>query len=93
MQTETHLIDDLDNQPTLTKQELFAAPAWDLVDLSFMLGLPLSTLKKVLADHPAPLFLLGRRKYILKEDAIDWLREISLRNAHTPRRNKRRVSA
>lgn len=75
----------------LTRQELSVAPAWDMVDLSFMLDLPLSTLKQVLADNPAPLFLMGRRKYILREDALEWLRELSIRTAHTPRRNKRKA--
>lgn len=62
-------------------------PVWDLVDLSLMIGLPFSTLLKVLDEHPAPLFLLGRKKYIDRQDALDWLKSVAAANPFVKRKN------
>jgi hypothetical protein len=64
-------------------------PCWDLSDLSTMLDLPHSTLIKVIDEHPAPLFLLGRKKYIWQKDAIEWLMGVAEACPHTKRRNNR----
>lgn len=66
-------------------------PAWTFEEFSAVLGLPESTLEDLARQDPAPpFFLLGRRRYILQADALDWLE--AMRNAHPwcPRRNSRR---
>jgi hypothetical protein len=70
-------------------QDLMARPAWAFEDFAKVLDLPNSTLEVEIKRLPAPLFLLGRRRYILATDALKWLQEISIRNAHTPRINRR----
>jgi hypothetical protein len=72
--------------------DLKQRPAWDLVDWSIMLGLPLSTLQQILQEHPAPTFKLGRRVFILQADASDWLNDMSIKTAmHTVTRRRRKV--
>jgi hypothetical protein len=74
---------------TISKIELAASPALSVEEFAQLISLPLSTLEEVFKSHQPPLFLLGRRKYLLREDALQWLQEMSLRTAYTPRRNRR----
>ncbi|GAA6143678.1 hypothetical protein [Hydrogenophaga sp. 5NK40-0174] len=67
-----------------------AKPAWSFEELCVVLGLPESTVEQLARQDPRPpFFLLGRRRYILQADALDWLQD--MRNAHPwyPRRNNR----
>lgn len=66
-------------------------PAWSFDDFAQMIGLAPSTLEQVINEHPAPFFLLGRKRYIVREDAIEWLAQMSLRTAHTARKRKGRT--
>ncbi|NWF46924.1 helix-turn-helix domain-containing protein [Hydrogenophaga sp. D2P1] len=68
-----------------------AKPAWSFEELCVVLGLPDSTVELIAREQPAPpFFMLGRRRYILRTDALDWLEE--RRNAHpwVPRKNNRK---
>lgn len=76
--------------PTLPAQ-LMAKPAltweefWDGI-----LGLPSSTAEQVAKQDPAPrFFLIGRRRYILTSDAVEWLTRAASAAPYYPRRNKR----
>lgn len=80
-----------------TLHDLKQKPAWSLIDLSVMLGLPLSSLTQVMAEHPLPSFKLGRRVYVLQADAMDWLEEMSIKTSQHQtvtkrRRNSRRAA-
>lgn len=68
-------------------EEVTAKPIWTLSDLTVVTDVPMSTLNQVIAENPAPFFLLGRRKVIFREDALQWLREVAKRNPWQPRRN------
>ncbi len=70
-------------------EQLQTKPVWSLNDLSDTLNVPVSTLNEVVRDNPAPFFLLGRRKVMFREDALQWLREVAARNPWTPRTNNR----
>lgn len=49
-----------------------AKPAWSFEELCVVLGLPDSTVEVIAREQPAPpFFLLGRRRYILRADALD----------------------
>lgn len=66
-------------------------PVWSFEELCMVLGLPESTLEQLAREEPTPpFFLLGRRRYILRPDALEWLAD--MRNTHPwhPRRNNRR---
>lgn len=71
--------------------EIAQKPAWSFDDFAQMIGLAPSTLEAVINEYPAPFFLLGRKRFIVREDAIDWLAQMSLRTAHTPRKRKGRT--
>lgn len=70
-------------------EQVATKPIWSILDLSIVLEVPTSTLNQVIAENPAPFFLLGRRKVIFREDALQWLREVADRNPWQPRRNNR----
>jgi hypothetical protein len=77
------------NETTLPAQ-LMAKPAlaWD--ELWGLLGLPASTAELVAKQDPAPrFFLLGRRRYILTSDAVEWLHQTASAYPYHPRRNQR----
>lgn len=76
--------------PTLPAQ-LMAKPAltWDEF-WDGILGLPSTTAEQVAKQDPAPrFFLIGRRRYILTSDAIEWLNRAASAAPYYPRRNKR----
>lgn len=55
-----------------------------------ILGLPSSTAELVAKQEPAPrFFLIGRRRYILTADAVEWLSQAADAAPYHPRRNKR----
>ncbi len=67
-------------KPALTFEELFGG----------LLNLPDSTAEQVAREEPAPrLFMLGRRRYIRTEDAVEWLKQRAEAAPYFPRRNKR----
>ena len=70
-----------------------AKPAWTFDELSAVLGLPPATLELIAREQPAPpFFLLGRRRYILRTDALDWLAEVRDARPWVPRKNGKKVS-
>ncbi len=69
--------------------ELNAKPAWDLSELSYMTSLPMSTLLQLLDRIPARMFLMGRRKYIFREDAVAWIEDVARNNPYSRRQNRR----
>ena len=81
------------DQPRLTLVEINQRPAWSISDFASMLGLPLSTMVQVLAEHPAQTFKIGRRVYILKPDAMDWLNDLSIQTAQVPRTRRKKKMA
>ena len=70
--------------------DIAVQPAWSFDDFATMIGLATSTLEQVVVEHPAPFFLLGRKRFIVREDAIDWLGQMSLKTAYTPRKRRGR---
>ena len=70
-------------------EQISTKPIWTLTDLSIVTETPVSTLNEVIKANPAPFFLLGRRKVIFREDALEWLREVATRNPWSPRTNNR----
>lgn len=70
-------------------EQVATKPIWTMLDLSIILDVPTSTLNQVIAENPAPFFMLGRRKAIFREDALNWLREVADRNPWTPRTNNK----
>lgn len=80
-----------DKQTTTLPAQLMAKPAltWDEF-WDGILGLPSSTAEQVAKQDPAPrFFLIGRRRYILTGDAVEWLNEAARTAPYYPRRNKR----
>lgn len=71
--------------------QLMAKPAMSFEELfGELLGLPDSTAEQVAREVPSPkFFLLGRRRYIRTEDAVEWLKQRSEAAPYFPRRNKR----
>ncbi len=88
MNYETHAAEEVATQASLG--DLIAKPVWSFTDLTQIFGLPVSTLEQVLREHPAPFFLLGRRRFIKRGDAMDWLDDVAAANRHYPRKNNRR---
>lgn len=67
-------------KPALSFEELFAG----------LLDLPASTAELVVREEPAPkFFLIGRRRYIRTEDAVEWLNQRAAATPYLPRRNRR----
>lgn len=67
-------------------------PAWPIETLADVLQLPMSTLEELIqrGEGPEGLFLLGRRRYILKEDAFAWLKSQKAMRPYVKRRNNTR---
>ncbi|MFC3683418.1 hypothetical protein [Hydrogenophaga luteola] len=66
-------------------------PAWTFDELCAVLGLPPATLELIARQEPAPpFFLLGRRRYILQADALEWLQDVRNARPWVPRKNNRR---
>lgn len=70
--------------------ELNQKPAWSLKEFCFMSGLPLSSMQALLAANEAPMFKLGRRLFILRDDAVEWI--YSMARANPVPRVRRRKS-
>lgn len=79
------------DDPTPLPAQLMAKPAMSFEELfTGLLGLPDSTAEQVAREEPAPkLFMLGRRRYIRTEDAVEWLKQRAEASPYFPRRNKR----
>lgn len=60
--------------------ELSHKPAWSFAEFSAMAGVPVSSMQQILDVHEAPLFKIGRRLFILREDAIEWIQEMARNN-------------
>lgn len=67
--------------------ELRAKPVWSFDEFLHLVGLPDSTAELVLADTPAKFFTMGRRRFILQNDALAWLELMAKRHPYTKRRN------
>ncbi len=75
--------------PSLAISDLMQKPILSLEEACAVMGLPLSTFMEILDAHPAPIFLLGRRRKIFTEDLCKWLREVAASNQWTARINNR----
>lgn len=73
--------------------ELSQLPAIPLAHFALWLGLPLRTLLELIEEVPAKVFLLGRRRYIRREDALEWIDEMAERQPWTRRRNNPRAGS
>lgn len=73
--------------------ELAQLPAIPLADFALWLGLPLRTLLELIEEFPARVFLLGRRRYIRREDALEWIDQMAERQPWTRRRNNPRAGS
>ncbi|MHB8912744.1 MAG: hypothetical protein ACYC42_08870 [Lysobacter sp.] len=83
------IIQDKPLEHTLPAQ-LMAKPALSWDEFCFLLDLPESTAELVAREEPAPkFFLIGRRRYIRTEDAVEWLTQRAAAMPYFPRRNKR----
>ncbi len=71
--------------------DVLQKPVWSFNELAQIFGLPISTLEQILREQPAPFFLMGRRRFIKRADAMDWLDDIAASNQHIPRRNNRHI--
>lgn len=80
-----------EKQITALPAQLMAKPALTWEEFwSGILGLPPSTAELVAKQDPAPrFFLIGRRRYILTADAVEWLNEAANAAPYHPRRNSR----
>jgi hypothetical protein len=92
---EQHTIDVQEQvaRPRLAYTELMAKPVWDFVEFAHVIGAPHSTLLQVFEQLPPAFFTLGRRRFILRKDALAWLQDAADRFPHTARRNQRRKTA
>lgn len=83
----------MDSQPRLTPSEILAKPAmtWSEFWLD-LLGLPETTAEQLTREAGAPpFFLLGRRRYIRRDDAIAWIDAKAESDPYVPRRNNRKA--
>ena len=82
------------NQDNLPPSELMAKPALSWHEFFVgILGLPKSTAELIAKRDNAPkFFLIGRRRYIRKSDAIDWIDSIANSSPYFPRRNRLRTA-
>lgn len=83
----------MNTEPNVATQpaQLMAKPALAWEEFwNGILGLPSSTAELVAKQDPAPrFFLIGRRRYILTADAVEWLNQAADAAPYHPRRNKR----
>lgn len=73
----------------LTHHDLAHKPVWTMAELCFAIDVPFSTLLQVIDEIPAPIFLIGRRRFIRRDDAIQWIDELAEAFPYTKRRNAR----
>jgi hypothetical protein len=73
-----------------TPRQLMAKPALAVEEFFVdLLGIPASTMESVLREpDPPKIFLLGRRRYLLLDDALEWLEKRASR-PYAPRKNNR----
>ena len=76
----------------LTPLEIMAKPAISFEEFFIiLLGLPRTTADELIrAGDGPPMFLLGRRRYVLRDDGIAWLEAHAEANRHFRRINKPR---
>lgn len=79
-----------ETQTTTLPAQLMAKPALAWEEFwNGILGLPASTAELVAKQDPAPrFFLIGRRRYILTTDAIEYLDQLAKAAPYHPRRNR-----
>lgn len=70
--------------------DLMARPALSFHDACALLDIPASTMHEVNREFPLPSFKIGRRIYIMRDDFIDWLDNLSGQTAVVPKLTKRR---
>ena len=71
--------------------EILAKPAMSWAEFwQGVLGLPASTAELIAREPDAPHFyLIGRRRYIRKTDALDWIDQKARSAPYFPRRNRK----
>lgn len=63
---------------------------WGLDDITAATGIPLSTLRIEMEQHPLKgAFILGRRVCVLPADVHAWLEQLKEKNAYIPRKNNK----
>ncbi|QRM19715.1 hypothetical protein GBK02_10025 [Dechloromonas sp. TW-R-39-2] len=80
------------HHPLPSAVDLMAKPAlsWSEFWLG-ILGIPEATGEELVREKDGPkFFLLGRRRYIRKADALAWIDQMAARAAYVPRRYNRR---
>ncbi len=71
--------------------DLMAKPAFSWSEFwQGLLGMPDSTAEEIVRTADAPsFFLIGRRRFIRKDDAIAWIDRMAVARPYIPRRNNR----
>ena len=69
--------------PMMSTSTLSNRLSFTLIDLAASTGLPVQTLRREIKAGNLPSRLVGKRRLVLREDAVKWLRSFS---DDTPRR-------
>lgn len=59
-----------------------ARPCLDFASFALYIGLPESTLEAITREFPAPMFNMGRCRFILTRDVLPWLEGVAAENPH-----------
>lgn len=55
-----------------------------------LIGVTESTARKLYKSEDSPrFFLIGRQRFIKKDDALDWVEQMAVKHPYTPRRYKK----
>ena len=88
---------DFNRSPDFRVREIAARPVWTIDDLILMTGIPRSTLELVMTKNPIPgMFTIGRRRHVMADNAMAWLKDMEKNNPYQPRTNnpqQRKVAA
>jgi len=76
---------------TLPPSEIFAKPAFSWSEFWALIDLPESTGEELVREpNPPRFFMLGRRRYIRKADALAWIDAKAKSAPYIPRTNNRK---
>lgn len=86
---------DKTNDRSQEAQRLMQLPALPAIEFfTIVLALPPSTAEHLIASDQGPrMFMLGRRRYIRRDDAMDWIDQRAADVPYVKRRNNRRERA
>lgn len=87
-------MNDLTRSPDFRVREVLARPVWSFDDLCLVSGIARSTLEMAIQEHPVPgMFTIGRKRHVLADNAMAWLKSLEKAAAYVPRRNNQRAKA